>query len=74
MIGRDFETVEDVKAHMEEIKIYLRGHNLFDLFYGRYKEEETALLKRYIDLAPKEDFQDILTALERFPYFESRSV
>ncbi len=74
VIGRDFETVEDVKAHMEEIKIYLRGHNLFDLFYGRYKEEETALLKRYIDLAPKEDFQDILTALERFPYFESRSV
>ena len=74
VIGRDFDTVEDVKAHMEEIKIYLRGHNLFDLFYGRYKEEETALLKRYIDLAPKEDFQDILTALERFPYFESRSV
>lgn len=72
VLGKDFETVEDVKAHMEEIKIYLRGHNLFDLFYGRYKDEETELLKRYIDLAPREDFQDILTAFEQFPYFESR--
>lgn len=59
---------------MEEIKIYLRGHNLFDIFYGRYKEEETELLKRYIDLAPKEDFRDILEALERFAYFESRRI
>lgn len=74
VLGRDFETVSDVKAHMEEIKIYLRGHNLFDLFYGRYKEEETRLLKRYLELAPREDFQDILDALERFPYFESRKM
>lgn len=74
VLGRDFETVSDVKAHMEEIKIYLRGHNLFDLFYGRYKEEETSLLKRYLELAPREDFQDILDALERFPYFESRKM
>ncbi len=72
IIGRDFETVSDVRKHMEEIKIYLRGHNLFDLFYGRYKETETDLLKRYLELAPREDFQDILEALERFPYFESR--
>ena len=57
---------------MEEIKIYLRGHNLFDIYYGRYKEEETDLLRRYIDLAPREDFQDILNAFEQFPYFESR--
>ena len=74
VLGRDFETVSDVKAHMEEIKIYLRGHNLFDLFYGRYKEEETSLLKHYLELAPREDFQDILDALERFPYFESRKM
>ena len=57
---------------MEEIRSFLRGHNLFDIFYGRYKEQESALLERYIDLAPQEDFQDILDALERFPYFESR--
>ena len=74
VLGRDLKTVEDIKEHMEEIKIYLRGHNLFDIFYGRYKEEETELLKRYIDLAPKEDFRDILEALERFAYFESRRI
>ncbi len=74
ILGRDFKTASDVREHMEEIKIYLRGHNLFDLFYGRYKETETDLLKRYLELAPREDFQDILEALERFPYFESRSM
>ena len=57
---------------MEPIKIYMRGHNLFDIYYGRYKEQETELLQRYIDLAPREDFQDILDAAERFIYFESR--
>lgn len=72
VLGHDLTTVEDIKAHMEEIKTYLRGHNLFDIFYGPYKDEETALLKRYIELAPREDFRDILEALERFPYFESR--
>ena len=72
VLGRDLTSVEDVKMHMEEIRIYMRGHNLFDIFYGKYKEEETALLERYIELAPREDFQDILDAMERFPYFESR--
>ncbi len=72
VLGRDLETTEDVKAAMEPIKIYMRGHNLFDIYYGRYKEQETELLRRYIDLAPREDFQDILDAAERFIYFESR--
>ncbi len=74
VLGQDLRTIEDVKAHMEEIKIYLRGHNLFDLFYGPYKEQETELLERYLELAPKEDFRDIFQALERFPYFESRRI
>ena len=59
---------------MEEIRIYLRGHNLFDIFYGKYRDQEKELLERYMDLAPREDFQDIFTALEKFPYFESRKV
>lgn len=73
-LGKDLKTTDDIKNHMEEIKIYLRGHNLFDIFYGRYKENETELLKQYIDLAPREDFKDILEALEKFAYFESRRV
>ncbi len=72
ILGRELETAEDVKLHMEDIRVYLRGHNLFDLFYGKFRDQETELLKRYIDLAPREDFQDIFAALERFPYFESR--
>ncbi len=72
ILGRDLETAEDVRDHLEEIKIYVRGHNLFDIFYGRYKEQETALLKRYVEIAPREDFSDILDAVESFAYFESR--
>ncbi len=72
ILGHGLESVEDIRQHMEEIRIYLRGHNLFDIFYGKYKDRERELLERYIDLAPKEDFQDIFEALERFPYFESR--
>ncbi len=72
VLGHDLETAEDVRKHMEEIRTYIRGHNLFDIFYGRYKEQEAELLERYIELAPREDFRDILQALEKFPYFESR--
>mgnify|MGYP005759380221 FL=1 len=72
VLGRQPESREDLKAHMEEVKTYVRGHNLFDLFYGPYKKEEKALLKAYIDLAPREDFQDILDAIDQFVYFDSR--
>ena len=72
VLGKDLETVEDVKEHMEEIKIYLRGHNLFDIFYGRYKSREQEILRQYVELAPREEFQDILEAIDRFIYFENR--
>lgn len=72
VIGKDIETVEDVKEHMEEIKVYMRGHNLFDIYYGRFKEQENDLLERYVELAPREDFKDILESIDRFIYFESR--
>ena len=39
MMGRDFTSPQDMKEHMEEIKTYMRGHNLFDIFYGRYKKK-----------------------------------
>ena len=72
VVGHDFETPDDVKGHMEEIRIYLRGHNLYDIYYGRYKEREREILGRYIDEAPREDFADILDSIDRFIYFESR--
>ena len=64
---------EDLKNHMEEIKIYVRGHNLFDIFYGRYRgEAEEEILAKYIDVAPKECFGDILDAIDQFIYFQNR--
>ncbi len=71
-IGQNLETVEDVKKHMEEIKIHMRGHNLYDIFYGRYKREEQEILDRYIELADREEFADILDAIDQFLYFDSR--
>lgn len=72
ILGKDISTVADLQQHFEEFRIYMRGHNLFDIFYGPFKHQETELLARYIDLAPREDFQDILNAIEAFPFFESR--
>ena len=57
---------------MEEIRIHLRGHNLYDIYYGKYRDQEEELLTRYIDLAPREDFADILDAVEGFIYFQNR--
>lgn len=37
------------------------------------KKQETDLLERYIELAPREEFRDILDSIERFLYFESRA-
>lgn len=72
VLGHDLETIEDVKLHMEEIKTYVRGHNLYDIFYGPFKKQEQEMLKTYIDLAPRDEFQDILDAIEKIPYFENR--
>lgn len=63
---------EDIKKNIELIKIYGRGHNLFDIFYGRYRNEEQEIIKRYIDEAPRECFKDILDTIDSFVYFENR--
>nr|MCR5331598.1 OLD family endonuclease [Lachnospiraceae bacterium] len=71
--GLVIRTKEDIKRNMETIKIFVRGHNLFDIFYGRYKgEKETEILKAYIDEAPRSDFADILNAIDNFIYFMNR--
>lgn len=72
ILGRDFTSPEDMKEHRELILTYMRGHNLYDIFYGPFRSREREVLKAYIDLAPREDFEDILDAIDRFIYFESR--
>ncbi|MBQ8280084.1 MAG: AAA family ATPase [Roseburia sp.] len=71
-LGKDIESIEELKANFETFKIYMRGHNLYDIFYGRFREQETELLRRYLDIAPREDFADILDAIDSFVYFDSR--
>ena len=73
-LGCDITSIEFLKAHMEEFKIHMRGHNIYDIFYGRYRKNETELLRCYIDLAPRDDFKDILDAIDAFPYFDSRKI
>ena len=64
---------QDIKDNLEDIKIYVRGHNLFDIFYGRYHgTEQQDILRKYIDAAPRETFQDIFDAIDSFVYFENR--
>ncbi len=63
----------DLKQNMELIKTYVRGHNLFDIFYGRYRgDAQIEILKKYIDYAPRETFEDIMDAIDSFVYFENR--
>ncbi|ABX41131.1 ATP-dependent nuclease [Lachnoclostridium phytofermentans] len=71
--GCKIKTKDDLKLNFELIKIYVRGHNLFDIYYGRYKGDAlTEILRRYIELAPRETFADILDAIDQFLFFESK--
>ena len=71
--AKSTETMKtDIREHMEEIRICLRGHNLYDIFYGRFRKNETEILKSYIEEAPRDTFKDILDAIDRFVYFENR--
>ena len=72
VLGKDITSIEELKENFETFKIYMRGHNLYDIFYGRFREQETEILQKYLEIAPKEDFKDILEAIEAFEYFDSR--
>ena len=72
VLGKNIESIEELKEHFEEFKIYMRGHNLYDIFYGRFRDNEYELLSKYLEIAPKEDFKDILDAIDTFVYFDSR--
>ena len=72
--GINIKTRQDIIDNMENIRIYVRGHNLYDIFYGRYKHDENEILTRYIDEAPREIFADILDKIDDFVYFTSRKI
>lgn len=72
VLGHGFSSADQLKAHMESFKVHMRGHNLYDIFYGPFRSRENELLKRYIELAPREDFADILDAIEAFAFFDGR--
>ncbi len=72
--GIKINSIEDIKSNIEQIKIYFRGHNLFDIFYGKYRtrEAQNIVLKEYVNLAPRDEFKDILDAIDSFVYFEGK--
>ena len=72
VLGKEIDSIEELKKHFETFKIYMRGHNLYDIFYGRFRGTETELLRKYIALAPRDDFKDILDAIDSFVYFDGR--
>ena len=41
-----------MKEHMEEVRTFLRGHNLYDIFYGPFRTGKRDS-EGYIDLAPR---------------------
>lgn len=73
--GIVIQTKEDIKKHFESILIYGRGHNLFDIFYGRFHgEKEQEILQKYIDVADRDTFKDILDTIDSFMFFDSRKI
>ena len=72
VIKKKINTTADLKENFEAFKIHMRGHNIYDIFYGRYRANETELLRRYLEIAPREDFADILDSIDRIEFFESK--
>lgn len=73
-LGIDIKSRQDLIDHIEDIRVYVRGHNLYDIFYGKYKSSETEILMQYIEEAPREIFADILDKIDEFVYFNSRKL
>ena len=71
-LGIKIQSRQDIVDNIENIRIYVRGHNLYDIFYGRYKKQENEILTKYIEAAPREIFADIFEKIDAFVYFDSR--
>lgn len=73
---KNFKSIRDMEIRDIENALILVGKNNTGktsvLDAVRYKSREQELLTKYIDLAPREDFSDILDAIDAFVYFDSR--
>lgn len=73
--GIELKCKDDIRKHLETILIYGRGHNLYDIFYGRYRgPKEKEILQKYIDVADRDTFKDILDTIDSFMFFDSRKI
>ncbi len=73
--GIEIRSKEDIRTNLETILIYGRGHNLYDIFYGRYRGRmEKEILQKYIDAADRSVFKDILDTIDSFMFFDSRKI
>lgn len=73
--GIEIKEKEDIRKHLETILICGRGHNLYDIFYGRYKgKKEKEILQKYIEIADRDTFKDILDTIDSFMFFDSRRI
>ena len=61
------ESIECERRKLDEI---ILSGNAEEIYRQNIKVDQ--LIEQYIDLAPREDFQDILDAIDRFTFFDSR--
>ena len=70
------EKIGVIKSEDDFYEILLKKWNEYlyklNIFYGRFRKNETEILKSYIEEAPRDTFKDILDAIDRFVYFENR--
>ena len=70
------EKIGVIKSEDDFYEILLKKWNEYlyklNIFYGRFRKNETEILKSYIEEAPRDTFKDILEAIDRFVYFENR--
>lgn len=70
------EKIGVIKSEDDFYEILLKKWNEYlyklNISYGRFRKNETEILKSYIEEAPRDTFKDILDAIDRFVYFENR--
>ena len=64
----DDETREEIEYDSEMDAMYDAMYDIWNDIY----EDVDAILRKYIDAAPKSNFDDIFDAIDQFVYFNNR--